>query len=377
VAGKAFLTLADYLDDVVRYGRNRAPGVMRNMPDINWSEMSPPVMTRADTSAYGPNVDRVWSLLDFIENAPDDALRIASRSNPRIMRNISTYDDIVSGNVGTTNMGAGGLYAPGISSGIRQNVSGLPEEAKSVKQVYAKLAELTGAKTGGRVEQAKNAERVAANLMRDRLSSMGYGNMSDSARAARAALAESALDVTERFPQAYSSLTMPLETGLRAAQVGSRYGGDYLQGLEALSVAQPNLLNPARVIKLGEAPGLNPDVVNRAINNIIARNEPIRGGTVQDEIFRLLGREDMVSKTNYRTLAESEKSGKGLTRRLEMERAAASSAGTTPAERQLNRMLDQVLTNEEKAGLSYMTPAQLGEFIQQVIAERLPALGGA
>jgi hypothetical protein len=374
MAAKTFLTLADYLDDIVRFGRNRAAGVMRNMPDIQWSGSTPPRMLSVDYADYGPNVERVWSLLDFIEQAPDDALRIAARTRPRVMRSISNHPALYSGKIGVQDLVPGDLYAPTQSSVLRKEVTGASDEHIAVKQIYAKLAELAGPE-GARVQQAKNAEGLASNLWRERLGAMRDINPESYQRAAGTALAESAADVTQGFPQAYSTLTMPLETGLRAAQVGSLYGPDYLQGLETLSSRRPDILNPARVIRLSEAGGLNPDIVNRAISNIIARNEPIRGVSIQDEIFKLLGREDLVSPVDYNRLVNAEKAARVRTREATLRRAQQSAAGTTPAERQLNRILDQVLTPEEKAGIEYLSPEQFGEFVQKVIRERLPDLG--
>jgi len=374
MAAKTFLTLADYLDDIVRFGSKRAAGVLRNMPDIQWSSRRSPAMSPLDYRDYGPNVERVWSLLDFIENAPDDALRIAARTRPRVMRNISNNPALLSGKIGVQDLAPGALYAPVTSSGIRQDVSGLTGENLAIRQLYAKLADVDGP-YGDRIAQAKRAEEVAGGLLSQRLNEMNYARPDDYARGATAALAESAADVTQGLPQGYSTLTMPLETGLRAAQAGLRYGSDYLQGLEALSSRQPDLLNPARIIRLSEVGGLNPDIVNRAISNIVARNEPIRGGSIQDEIFRLLNREDLVSPVDYNRLVQSEGAAKVRTREDALRRAEQSAVGTTPAERQLNRLLDQVLTSEEKAGLSYLTPEQFGEFVQKVIRERMPDLG--
>lgn len=365
---RGFVNLADYLNDIVSTARRSETGSV--MPAIQWSARNWDP-TAQELSSYGPEAGRVLGLFDYLENAPRQALLIGESTPVRQVKNPRK--------ISITERGTG-LYIPGGASRAYTNIAS-GQDTLAAQAAKSAFRQIPDAGREERVFQVQNAQELAKNILQDRL-----GPKAASYKSMLAALGESLGGDIEPLDYTYQVLTTPMETGLRAAQASQRLGPDFLDAISYIAAKNPSSATPARVLKLSEASGLNRDVVDRAINNIVGRGDDVRGVTIQDEIFRLLGREDLnpvygdtsgmslgkaVSKADKdRTVAAAAKAKDKIA-----SAATMGSAANNPAARRLNQLLDQLLTPAEKAGLEYLTPEQYGEFIQTVLRERAPGWG--
>ena len=362
---RGFMSLSEYIDDIVGMAAKAAHGPVKS--PIQWSarQWDP---NAQELASYGPSAGRVLNFFDYLENAPREALLIGESAPSRLVRDASNLNP----------SGGPGIYFPHQIQevvGMQRNTAPTLAQA-NLGRIYGSIPQDDRA---ARVEASNNIRSVVNEILKSRLgleNVRGYKNT-------LAGIAEGLSDVDQtRF--GYQVLTTPAEAGLIAAQSAERLGPDFLNAIATIA-ADPRAVysvTPTRILSLANAGNFGPEVVTQAISNILGRGDTIRGVTLQDEIFKLLGKENLrqTSGTDVSSLAKKvAQSEERMVEKL-LNRNVDDYAGVptakTPEVRRMNQLLNRLLTDDEKAGLQYLTPDQLGEFIQKVLRERAPGYGG-